>query len=102
MPKICDENCPGIICPYDVCPFLYEYTYENELCPGNSGYRYYGDPIKHKKTEWAVEFKKNHSCETCPFVKNEADVGVGIIRDCDAVCKMDIPEILQEMENMSV
>ena len=44
MPKICDENCPGMTCPYDVCPFLYVYQSENELCPGNSGYRYYGDP----------------------------------------------------------
>jgi len=54
------------------------------------------------KIEWAEDFKKNHICQTCPFVKNEADVGVGIIYDCDCVCKMEVPEILKEMEGYSV
>jgi len=102
MPKICDENCPGMECPYDVCPFQYEYTKKNEKCPGNSGYRYVGDPIMDKKREWAIKFQKNHRCETCPFVKNEADVGVGIIRDCDYVCKKDISKILEQMENYCI
>ena len=58
--------------------------------------------MNNEKTEWAENFKKNHNCRTCPFVKNEADVGVGIIRDCDYVCKMEIPEILKEMEGYCV
>ena len=54
------------------------------------------------KIECAEDFKKNHKCEICPFVKNEVDVGVGIIRDCDYVCKMDVSEILKEMEGFCV
>jgi hypothetical protein len=29
-------------------------------------------------------------------VKNEVDIGVGILRDCDLVCKMEISGILKE------
>jgi len=87
MPKICDENCFGQECAYDVCPFLYEYKEKDERCPGNSGYRYVGDPVKDKKIEWAIEFQKNHSCGTCPFVIDAVDIGVGILYHCEYVCK---------------
>jgi len=50
------------------------------------------------KKEWALFFKEHHNCNSCPFVKNEADIGVGILRDCDYVCSMDIDDILKEME----
>jgi len=99
MPKICDEMCYGEPCEYDVCPFQHEYTQNNEIV---SGYRYVGDPEKDRMLEWAKQFKENHRCETCPFVKNEADVGVGIIYDCDAVCRMEIGDILREMEGYMV
>jgi hypothetical protein len=99
MPKICDQECPGQTCPYEVCPFQHEYTERDEVV---SGYRYISDPVLEKKIEWAKDFQKNHDCRTCPFVKNEADVGVGIIRDCDCVCKMELGEILEEMEGACV
>jgi hypothetical protein len=54
------------------------------------------------KKEWAENFKQHHTCETCPFVKNEADVGIGIIRDCDGVCGMSVEEILIEMDGYGV
>jgi hypothetical protein len=51
-----------------------------------------------KVKKWAVEFKEHHNCFTCPFVKNEVDVGVGIIRDCDIVCHWGVEQIISEME----
>ena len=50
------------------------------------------------KIEWAKDFQKNHNCNSCPFIKNEVDIGVGMLRDCDHVCQMEIGEILEEME----
>jgi len=44
--------------------------------------------------KWAKDFKQAHKCGTCPFVKNDADVGVGIIYDCDHVCMMEVDEII--------
>ena len=45
--------------------------------------------------EWAKNFKTNHACMSCPFVKNHADVGVGGgIYDCDHVCAMEVDEIV--------
>jgi hypothetical protein len=57
---------------------------------------------KERMAEWAKKFKENHSCATCPFVKNEADVGAGIIRDCDAVCRFPVEDIVKEMEGYCV
>jgi hypothetical protein len=57
---------------------------------------------KDSMRKWAAEFKRNHSCISCPFVKNEVDIGVGIQRDCDGVCTMEVDEIVKEMEGYSV
>jgi len=92
---ICKKECGGEPCPYDVCSFQHEYTEKDEVV---SGYKYIGDPAYDKEIEWAENFQKNHNCNSCPFVKNEADVGVGIIRDCECVCLMEIGEILEKME----
>ena len=48
--------------------------------------------------EWAESFKHNHSCARCPFVNNGADVGVGVIYDCDHICILDVSEIAEYME----
>ena len=50
--------------------------------------------------EWATQFKQNHRCGNCPFIKNDADIGVGIIYDCDRVCAMEISEIVEYSESM--
>ena len=42
---------------------------------------------------WVKQFKHNHSCSTCPFVKNDADIGVGVLYDCDRICAMETEEI---------
>jgi len=53
------------------------------------------------KSEWAESFKEeNHECSKCPFVKNEADVGVGIIYDCDRVCMMEVLEIVKYIDEL--
>jgi hypothetical protein len=52
--------------------------------------------------EWAENFKKYHHCETCPFVINEVDIGVGMLRDCGHVCQMTVDEIIAEMEGYGV
>jgi len=40
MPKICDDACPGgDPCPYEVCPFIYEWQNADEIV---SGYKYAG------------------------------------------------------------
>jgi hypothetical protein len=57
---------------------------------------------KERMTEWAAGFKADHHCETCPFVKNESDVGIGIVRDCDAVCGLPVEDIVKEMEGYGV
>ena len=54
------------------------------------------------KKEWAIWFKENRRCETCPFVKHEVDIGVGIQRDCDHVCHFEVDEIVYEMEGAMV
>ena len=51
-----------------------------------------------EKYRWAEAFRTNHKCETCPFIKNYDDIGVGIIYVCDHVCWMPIDEILEYME----
>jgi len=99
MFKICDEMCYGEPCEYDVCPFLHEYTQNNEIV---SGYRYVGDPKKDRMLEWAKQFKENHRCESCPFVIDEVDIGVGIQYRCDHVCQMGVGDILKEMEGYMV
>ena len=92
--KFCEENCgKDTVCPYDICPFAHRYTEKDEVV---SGYRYVGDPNLDRALDWAVEFKKNPNCNTCPFVIDEVDNGVGIQRNCDFVCKMDIDDILKE------
>jgi hypothetical protein len=98
--KTCEECCgEDVVCDYEVCPFAHEYTEPGEIV---SGYRYIGDPAYDKKLKWAKDFQKNHNCNSCPFVKNEADIGAGILRDCDLVCKMEIDEILEEMKGACV
>jgi hypothetical protein len=59
------------------------------------------NPTYDKKIQWAKDFQKNHSCNSCPFIKNEVDIGVGMLRDCDLVCHMEIDKILEEMERAS-
>jgi hypothetical protein len=54
------------------------------------------------KQEWAENFKRNHSCASCPFVINEIDIGVGIQYHCEYVCQMEVSEILKEMEGYCV
>ena len=98
--KICEENCgKDAVCVYDVCPFLHVYTEEGETV---SGYKYVGDPVEDRKIEWAKDFQKHHNYNTCPFVKDEVDIGVGMLRNCDHVCQMEIGEILEEMEGVCV
>ena len=100
MKKICDENCgKDAVCEFEVCPFLHEYTEKDEVV---SGYKYIGDPVYDKKIEWAKDFKENHNCNSCPFVIDEVDIGVGILRNCDHVCWMEIGEILEQMEGYCV
>ena len=48
--------------------------------------------------EYAIKFKQYHSCVGCPFVKNDADVGIGVINDCDYVCLMEVPDIIKRIE----
>jgi hypothetical protein len=67
-----------------------------------SGYCYVGDPAYDKKIQWAKDFQKKHRCNSCPFIKNEVDIGVGMLRDCDCVCRMEIGKILEEMEGACV
>jgi hypothetical protein len=57
-------------------------------------------PVQDRKIQWAKDFQENYSCKSCPFVKHEVDVGVGmgLIRDCDYVCMRDVDGILAEME----
>jgi hypothetical protein len=98
--KICEEQCgKDAECVYEVCPFEHEYTEKDEVV---SGYRYIGDPAYNKKIEWAKDFQKNHNCNSCPFIKNEVDIGAGMLRDCDLVCQMEIGEILEEMKGACV
>ena len=98
--KICEKNCgKDAVCVYEVCPFLHEYTEEGETV---SGYKYVGDPVMDRKIEWAKDFQKHHNCNSCLFIKNEVDIGVGMLRDCDHVCQMEIGEILEEMEGACV
>jgi hypothetical protein len=52
--------------------------------------------------EWAENFKKHPHCETCQFVKNEVDIGVGMLRDCDHVCQTTVDEIIAEMKGYGV
>jgi hypothetical protein len=52
--------------------------------------------------KWAKDFQKNHNCNSCPFVKDEVDIGVGTLRNCDHVCNMEINKILEEMEGACV
>ena len=98
--RICEEHCgKDAVCEYEVCPFEHKYTYEGEVV---SGYKCVTDPIKDRMLNWAKDFKENHDCNTCPFIIDEVDIGVGIQIHCDCVCKMDIPEILEEMEGACV
>jgi hypothetical protein len=98
--RICEKNCgKDAECVYEACPFEHEYTEPGETV---SGYKYFGDPVMDKKIKRAKGFQKNHSCNSCPFVKNEVDIGAGIMRDCDHVCRMEIGEILEEMERACI
>ena len=51
--------------------------------------------------EWAKRFKQSHRCGDCPFVKNDADIGVGIIYDCDSVCFMELDEIVEYCKSLN-
>jgi hypothetical protein len=55
-----------------------------------------------KYRKWAEDFKQNHDCQKCLFVKHEVDVGVGTIRDCDTVCGWEVEQIISEMEGYGV
>jgi hypothetical protein len=100
MNKFCEENCgEDLVCEFEVCPFAHKYTEIEETV---SGYKYMGDPAYHKKIDWAKDFQKNHNCNSCPFIKNEVDIGVGMLRNCDHVCQMELGEILVEMEGACV
>jgi hypothetical protein len=57
---------------------------------------------KRQIEEWAAWFKKNHKCVSCPFVIDEVDIGVGIQRNCGIVCRMEIDDIVNEMEGYGV
>jgi hypothetical protein len=57
---------------------------------------------QNQKRQWAEEFKKDHKCTKCPFVKDEVDIGVGIQRNCDIVCSMSVDEIIEQMEGYCV
>jgi hypothetical protein len=57
---------------------------------------------KQKLEDWAAWFKKNHRCGSCPFVIDEVGIGIGIQRNCDFVCQMEIDEIVKEMEGCGV
>ena len=49
MPTICDRECPEEQgCPYEVCPFVHEYTERDEVV---SGYRYIADPQEEASNE---------------------------------------------------
>ena len=52
---------------------------------------------RESKEAWALAFKNRHECSRCPFVKNEADVDVGVMYDCDYVCAMETSDILNYM-----
>lgn len=54
------------------------------------------------RIKWAKDFQKNPNCNSCPLVLDEVDNGVGIQRHCNHVCKMEIGEILEEMEGAGV
>jgi len=98
--KTCDENCgKDAVCEYEVCPFLHVYTEKDEAV---SGYKYIGDPAYDKKIEWVKNFQENHNCNSCLFVIDEVDIGVGILRNCDHVCQMEVGEILEQMEGYCV
>jgi len=49
-----------------------------------------------KALSWAKKFKESYRCETCPFVIDEVDVGVGMMRNCDHVCDWEPEEIAKE------
>jgi len=95
----CDEQCHGGPCEYEACPFEHQYTHEGEVF---SGYKCVTDPVLDKKIEWAKDFKENHSCNSCPFIIDEVDIGVGMLRNCDHVCWKDISEIVEQMEHYCV
>jgi hypothetical protein len=54
------------------------------------------------QTEWAKDFQKTPDCNSCPFVLDKVDNGVGIQMHCNHVCKMELGEILKEMERVGV
>ena len=54
------------------------------------------------KERWAKQFKENHRCESCPFVIDEVDIGIGTQYRCDHVCQMSVEDILKEMEGYCV
>jgi len=50
------------------------------------------------KKVWAAQLISDLDCKKCPFIKNEADVGVGIMYDCDHVCNMSVEEVIKYVE----
>ena len=57
--------------------------------------------IAEETLEWAKRFKERHRCHSCPFVINEADIGVGILYDCDNTCGLSAEEIAERCAAMN-